>query len=257
LRSGTPEGICRSEGSAGRGNTAALSFRALLLAASLVAAVIGNASADDPFPAVAVAAIEEAVHAAGAETSSPNSVQAVSNRPDPDVPADTLSDERPKVSAASPASLRDLALWLIEQAAADAEAVVGAASTYNPFVLKERDPDGPQTASGELYDPDAWTAAIQIELRGQFGGVRYGRNYLPIYALVESGGRRAILKINDVGPLRPGRIIDFNERAMRYFDPTMQRGVIDGVRVTPLAGGEWTPGPVESPSRMSIAAHVE
>ncbi len=204
-----------------------------------------------------MAAIEEAVRAADAETSSPDSVQRGSNWPDPDVRVDTLSDGGRKVSAYSPASLRDRALRLIEQAAADSEAFVGAASTYNPFVLKEHDPDGPQTASGEFYDPDAWTAAIQIDLRDRFGGVRYGRNYLPTYVLVESAGRRAILKINDVGPLRPGRIIDFNEQAMRYFDPTMRRGVIDGVRVTPLAGGEWTPGPVESPSRVSIAAQFQ
>ena len=51
-------------------------------------------------------------------------------------------------------------------------------------------------------------------------------------------------KINDVGPLTPGRIIDFNERTMRYFDPSLQRGVIEGIKVTPLSGDDWTPGPV-------------
>ena len=64
------------------------------------------------------------------------------------------------------------------------------------------------------------------------------------YALVEGEGKKAIIKINDVGPVTPGRIIDFNERTMRYFDPSLQRGVIDGVKVTPLFGDDWTPGPV-------------
>jgi rare lipoprotein A len=53
-----------------------------------------------------------------------------------------------------------------------------------------------------------------------------------------------IVKINDVGPLTPGRIIDLNERTMRHFDPSLQRGVINGVRVKPLAGDYWIPGPV-------------
>jgi hypothetical protein len=82
---------------------------------------------------------------------------------------------------------------------------------------------GSETASGELYDPVAWTAAIQIDLRDAFGGVHYGWRYHPAFALVESGGKRAIIKINDVGPLRPGRVIDFNQQTMRYFDPPLQR----------------------------------
>jgi hypothetical protein len=34
------------------------------------------------------------------------------------------------------------------------------------------------------------------------------------------------VKINDVGPLEPGRVIDLNEQTMRYFDPGMRRGLI-------------------------------
>ena len=56
--------------------------------------------------------------------------------------------------------------------------VVGVASTYNPY-LDDTGQDEKQTASGELYDPTAWTAAIRIDLREQFGGVRYGNNYRP------------------------------------------------------------------------------
>ena len=60
--------------------------------------------------------------------------------------------------------------------------------------------------------------AIRIDLREQFGGVRYGKNYRPSYALVKNGDKHLIVKINDVGPLAPGRVIDLNERSMRYFN---------------------------------------
>ena len=69
------------------------------------------------------------------------------------------------------------------------------------------------------------------------------RPYRPRFALVETTDKRAVVKINDVGPLKPGRIIDLNEQAMRYFDPTMQRGIIKSVKVTPLPGEDWTAGP--------------
>ncbi|MEZ2144757.1 septal ring lytic transglycosylase RlpA family protein [Bradyrhizobium sp. DN5] len=120
-------------------------------------------------------------------------------------------------------------------------AVVGAASMYNPF-KPGKEEGGPRTASGERYDPSAWTAAIKTSLRRKFGGVQFGVR--PKYALVEAAGKKVIVKINDVGPLRPGRIIDFNERTMRHFDPSLERGVIKDVRVSPLSGDDWTLGPV-------------
>lgn len=125
--------------------------------------------------------------------------------------------------------------------AASGEAIVGAASTYNPF-KPGKEEGGPKTASGERYDASAWTAAIKTSLRRKFGGVQFGAR--PKYALVEAVGKKVIVKINDVGPLRPGRIIDFNERTMRHFDPSMDIGVIPDVKVSPLAGDNWTPGPV-------------
>jgi rare lipoprotein A len=78
-------------------------------------------------------------------------------------------------------------------------------------------------------------------LREKFGGVHGGKAR---YALVEGGNKKVIVKINDVGPLAPGRIIDLNERTMRYFDPSLQRGLIPGVKVTPLRGDHWTLGPI-------------
>ena len=124
---------------------------------------------------------------------------------------------------------------------ASGEAIVGAASTYNPFRPGWRE-GGPNTASGERYNPSVWAAAIKTSLRQKFGGVRYGER--PKFALVEAVGKKVIVKINDVGPLRPGRIIDLNERTMRHFDPSLELGVIVGVRVIPLSGDDWIPGPV-------------
>jgi rare lipoprotein A len=125
---------------------------------------------------------------------------------------------------------------------ASAPAIIGAASMYNPNLPGSQE-GGMHTASGERYNSSEWAAAIKTSLRNEFGGVRYGAR--PKYALVEGAGKKAIIKINDVGPLTPGRIIDFNERTMRYFDPSLQRGVIAGVKVMPLSGDDWTPGPVE------------
>ena len=125
--------------------------------------------------------------------------------------------------------------------AASGAAIVGAASMYNPFRPGYRE-GGVNTASGERYDPCAWAAAIKTDLREKFGGVQYGAR--PKYALVEGAGKKAIVKINDVGPLTPGRIIDFNERTMRHFDPSLRLGVIAEVKVTPLSGDDWTPGPI-------------
>jgi rare lipoprotein A len=127
-------------------------------------------------------------------------------------------------------------------AAAESRAIVGIASEYNPFHPGYRE-GGPETASGERYDPSAWTAAIQTDLREKFGGVRYGKDYRPAYALVASAHKKVIVKINDVGPLEPGRVMDFNEQTMRYFDPSLQRGLIH-IKITPLAGNGWSAGPV-------------
>ena len=119
--------------------------------------------------------------------------------------------------------------------------IVGTASMYNPFRSGYRE-GGIETASGERYNPSAWAAAIQTDLREKFGGVRPGNGTR--YALVEGINKKVIVKINDVGPLEPGRIIDFDEQTMRYFDPTLRLGLIHNIKVTPLSGDDWSPGPV-------------
>jgi rare lipoprotein A len=130
-----------------------------------------------------------------------------------------------------------------EEAAISRTTIIGTISTYNPY-RDGKEEGGTQTASGELYDPSAWTAAIQTGLRNQFGGVRYGRLYQPTYALIASGEKRLIVKINDVGPLKSGRVLDLNERSMRYFDPFLAQGLIQDVKITLLPGEDWPTGPV-------------
>jgi len=144
-----------------------------------------------------------------------------------------------------------------QEIVAAGETIVGIASTYDPGDPTDLDAGNAETASGERYDADSWTAAIRTDLRGKFGGVRFGRNYQPSFALVEADGKSFIVKINDVGPLRPGRIIDLNVRSMRHLDPTMQRGLIADVKVTPLAGQDWALGPVTDPQPVTVASRED
>lgn len=148
------------------------------------------------------------------------------------------------VSSAAMARTKIDSVRAVEKAGSSS-AIVGAASMYNPFQPGYRE-GGMDTASGERYDPAAWAAAIQTNLRKKFGGVRGGAR--PKYALVDGEGKKAIVKINDVGPLKPGRIIDFNAQTMRYFDPTLRLGVIQNIRITPLPGNSWIPGPIAQKS---------
>ncbi len=116
------------------------------------------------------------------------------------------------------------------------EVILGGASFY--------DTPGEETASGEQYDPKLFTAAAQLEIRDKFGGIRFGREYRPIFALAEYAGKRAILKFNDVGPLRPGRKFDLSRAAMEHFGG-IARGVLAEFKVTLLPPNqEYTPGPL-------------
>ena len=106
---------------------------------------------------------------------------------------------------------------------------------YNPYDPHDKTAGGMETASGETYVELAWTAAIRTDLRDRFGS------------------KSVIVRINDVGPLRPGRIIDLNKRVMRFLDPSLELGLINGVHVTPLAGTNWTPGPVGGAETINLA----
>src|SRR5262245_57297573 len=176
---------------------------------------------------------------------------------------DLISYARQKPAPDFGASYRDLLKRVAlaglrriqDEAALTRATIMGTVSTYNPF-RGGRQEGGPETASGEVYDPTAWTAAIKTELRNRFRGVRYGRLYQPAFALVESGNKQLIVKINPVGPLRPGRVLDLNERSMRHFDPFLTRGLIDDVKITLLPGEDWTPGPVGSAYAIDLHNHA-
>lgn len=123
------------------------------------------------------------------------------------------------------------------------EAIVGIASFY----------DYPQeTASGETYDPKAFTAAAQLDLRERFGGIRFGKLYRPAYAIAEYGGKKLIIKLNDVGPLLPGRTFDLSRAAMEYFDG-VDKGLLEGFKVTPLPLGPlYATGPVTDADLIAL-----
>src|SRR4029453_13908532 len=115
------------------------------------------------------------------------------------------------------------------------QTIIGVASFY----------DAPQrTASGEDYDPDAFTAAAKLAIRNKFGGKRFGKNYRPAYAVAEYEGKKVILKFNDVGPLQPGRKFDLSRAAMAHFGG-LEKGLLPGFKVTPLPLGKvYSAGPV-------------
>jgi rare lipoprotein A len=197
---------------------------AAICVAATMFACSSSASADSRVANLDSLAAEECLIGSGANPDA----RAVAHDPDDSLP---MSAEIPGEMRATP------------NEAERGAPVRGVASMYNPYRPGWRE-GGKTTASGERYDPVAWTAAIKTGLRDQFGGVRYGKDYRPVYALVESSDKQVIVKINDVGPLTPGRVVDLNERAMQYFDPTLERGLIRSVKVTPLMGTYWIPGPV-------------
>jgi rare lipoprotein A len=113
--------------------------------------------------------------------------------------------------------------------------LVGMASFYD---------DPGETASGEQYDPNAFTAAAQLRIRNEFGGIKFGRLYRAAYGVGEYEGKKIILKFNDVGPLKPGRKFDLSRAAMTYFDG-LEKGLLPGFKVTPLPLGPAYPaGPI-------------
>jgi rare lipoprotein A (RlpA)-like double-psi beta-barrel protein len=117
----------------------------------------------------------------------------------------------------------------------ESETIIGAASFYD---------DPGETASGEQYDPKAFTAAAQLEIRDKFGGIKFGRLYRASFAVAEYGGKKLILKFNDVGPLRPGRKFDLSRAAMEYFDG-VDKGVLPDFKITVLpVGQDYRAGPV-------------
>jgi rare lipoprotein A len=72
---------------------------------------------------------------------------------------------------------------------------------------------GRRTASGERFDPDAFTAAHRTLAFGTC-----------VRVLNEENGRSVRVRVNDRGPFVRGRILDVSEAAGRALD-MVQRGV--------------------------------
>lgn len=112
----------------------------------------------------------------------------------------------------------------------------GQASWYGPGF------HGKRTASGEVYDQDAPTAAHRT---------------LPFHTWVEvhnlDNGRRTRVRVNDRGPFIRGRIIDLSRGAARAID--MERAGVARVELRllgqapgpPAGGRQDTPPPVMRP----------
>ncbi len=78
-----------------------------------------------------------------------------------------------------------------------------------------------ETVSGERYDANDWTAR-SARFGAKMSGVRFGKNYQPSFALVQSSDKQADSQINDIGPLRAAVSATSTSMAMRDVDPTLE-----------------------------------
>ncbi len=113
----------------------------------------------------------------------------------------------------------------------------GDASTYNPYVAGWRT-GGSALATGGRYDPNSYAAALQFGAARSMG-CGYGSGRVCDAVVETPEGRSLVLRINDNGPLVAGRVIDLNEKSMRYLSGgkyVNNSGVLRNVTVTVLCG---------------------
>lgn len=127
----------------------------------------------------------------------------------------------------------------------------GDASTYNPNFAGWKT-GGQSLATGGKYDSNSFDAALQLDLAKRYK-CGYGSGAV-CHAVVQApNGRSMIVRINDNGPLVPGRIIDLNEKSMRYLSDGKygkNSGVVKSVTVTLLCGAVGgTLGPLNEKDR--------
>jgi rare lipoprotein A len=107
----------------------------------------------------------------------------------------------------------------------DGRGEVGLASYYSDRLA------GHRTASGERYDPGAFTAAHRT--------LRFGT----LAIVGGADGRSVVVRITDRGPFVDGRIIDLSRRAAESLG-MIRAGTLE-VKVTALPPGTTlTPGPL-------------
>ena len=123
-----------------------------------------------------------------------------------------------------------------------ADFVKGQASYYGPGF------QGNRTSQGDVFNTEEYSAAIQIDIRNQFGvPAGSGKNgYARVTNL--SNGRSILVKINDVGPLTSGRVIDLSQKAFRSLSPTgtLGPGVLNNIKVEYL--GQYKKGSPVGPT---------
>jgi len=97
---------------------------------------------------------------------------------------------------------------------------------------------GAKTASGELYDGNAYTAAHKLHTFGT--RIRVTR---------QDNGKSIVVRVNDRGPHIKGRIVDLSYAAAKALD-MIRDGVIN-VRVDVISRGSESPAVVERPTEAS------
>src|SRR6185436_3366728 len=80
------------------------------------------------------------------------------------------------------------------------EKIIGDATTYNPYSAGWKT-GGTGLATGGTYNPDAWEAALQLDLAKKYGcGYGSGKTCRAVVSS-PSTGRAAIILVNDNGPM--------------------------------------------------------
>ena len=201
-------------------------FTALLAAALLLAGCAGVRAPGGDSPAVAAPA--------------PAPVAAAAPPPSPAPPANAVPRVE-RIARGAPNAPYDVNGERYEPGRADVPLVqTGIASWYGqPF-------HGRRTASGEVYDMHAMTAAHKTMP-------------LPSYARVRNtaNGREIIVRINDRGPFKPGRIIDLSQAAAKRLRIT-GTAPVEVTRLThdDIRSGAWQ-RPAAQAANKNIVATAE
>jgi rare lipoprotein A len=132
----------------------------------------------------------------------------------------------------------------------------GIASTYNPNKPGWKT-GGQSLATGGTYNPNEYEAALQLDLAKQYR-CGYGAGAVCQAIVQTPSGKSLLLRINDNGPLVPGRIIDLNEKSMRYLSGGSlgdNSGLLKDVTVTLLCDSSNTQlGPLNDQERAEWAS---
>ena len=132
--------------------------------------------------------------------------------------------------------------------------VTGKASYYGPGFY------GNTTSQGDPnFTSQGYTAAIRQDLRKQFGAGTYGKSGLARVTNL-SNGKSIIVKVNDVGPLPTGRVVDLSEKSFRALSSggTLTEGLLNNVKVEYI--GEYKSGsklgPVSPVTEIQVTPFV-